>query len=416
MTKQSFLLVFFLLILALLLGFNYFFKPFAYLAQNQAASTEIEEPTDEPQLSKTEEIVATLTPRQRITQLLAVPLTVNQTIANPILATQSAQLTWIQENNPGAVVLFGNNVSTAAAATAISLLSSNEVTSSNESTPSNELAPFIAVDHEGGTVQRLRGEGFSILPSWAELCQRSQVDAQVAVEQSAQELRSMGVDIILAPVLDVSTNNRVLGSRICSGDFNLVGERARLVATTYLKHQIMPVFKHFPGIGQTTTDLHTGFDTVSVSEDEARLYRELLDFYTATNSAAIQEEWPSIGVMTAHVGVENQDPTVPCSMSSHCVSQLTDNFPTVLVFSDDVLMVSAYQGISKEEQTLTKVVLQAILAGNQQIIIGPGVTANELNDMVLLVEEAYRNNTLVQRVIDHSVAQVVQHKVATMVE
>lgn len=404
MTKQSLILIGFLVFVAGLLGFNYFMKPFAYLAERQAGQDGVTEPTPTPTANPTEEILTGLTPRQRISQLLSVPLTVNAAFNTPNTATQSAQLQWIQENNPGSVVLFGSNVSTSAATTAIELIKQTNSSMSG----SLSLVPLIAVDHEGGNVQRLKGSGFSPLPSWKELCTLSQVDAQIALEQSAEELEQARINIVLAPVLDVSSNNAVLGSRICSGDFGLVGERARIAANVYLQHGITPVFKHFPGIGTTRRDLHTTFDTVTVGEDEARLYRELLDFYTTPPNQK------NIGVMVAHVGVENQDPTIPCSMSTSCVSQLTDNFPSVLVFSDDVLMTSAYQGLSEEKKSLVNVVLQAITAGNQQIIIGPGVDAQALNDVLLLVEEAYQNNTLIKRAVDHSVAKVIEHKLATM--
>jgi beta-N-acetylhexosaminidase len=401
MTKQSLLLICGLGVVALLLGYNYFKKPFADLTQNLAASqlTTGDEIEVENPISPAEEVVATMTARQKITQLLAVPLTVNESFKDSLVASQSAQMQWIQQNNPGSVVLFGTNVSTAAASVAVDL--AHQPTLSAEATSSAMLKPLVAVDHEGGTVQRLRGPGFSQLKSWAELCRMDQVSTQIALEQSAEELNSVGIDVVLAPVIDVGTNNRALGSRMCSGDFGLVNERARLATNAYLNQDILPVYKHFPGIGKTTKDLHTAFDKVTVSEEEANLYRVLLELYAAR----------PVGVMVSHVGVENQDPNVPCSMSPSCVSQLTSNVDNVLVFSDDVLMAAAYQGLDEEKQTLYNVVLQAIVAGNHQVIIGPGADPQALNDVVLLIEEAYNKNNFVKQMVDQSATKVVEYKI-----
>lgn len=400
MTKQSFWLICLLVLFVLLFGYNYTQKPFENLGKNITASQVEKESLEAeviPVKTTVDEIMAAMSPRQKITQLLAVPLTIQESFADPSVATSSSQLQWIQQANPGSVVIFGSKVSTKAATVAIQEAHQPQlpVIESDFS-----LTPLVAVDHEGGTVQRLSGSGFTPLKSWAELCKLDPVSSQIELEQSAQELRSVGVDVILGPVLDVSAKNGALGSRVCSGESKLVNERARLATSVYQSHNIVPVFKHFPGIGKTSRDLHTAFDSVVVGEEDAKLYRDLLNFY---------QERP-LGVMVAHVGVENQDPSLPCSMSSSCVSQLTTNFEGVLVYSDDVLMASAYQGMSQEDKTLYQVVLRALIAGNQQVLIGPGADAESLNDVVLLIEEAYTKNAFIQQVIDQSAARVVSFK------
>lgn len=404
MTKQSLLLVLFLTVLSLLLGYNYFFKPFAFLEERQERLVQASpSPTPSPQVSDVEVRIGEMSTEQRIAQLLAVSVVVDQSFTDPTVATQSTQLQWIQSNQPGTAILFGSRVSTEAATVITELIVSN-----------NELSiqPLVAVDHEGGNVQRLSGAGFSPLQSWVELCRDNRVDAQVQLEQSIEQVTAVGIDVIFGPVVDVAARNLALGSRVCSGDFELVAERARLAASVYQQNNILPVFKHFPGIGQTTVDLHNDFDTIRVSEEEAKLFRELLQDY--------QDEY--IGVMVAHVGVENQDPSLPCSLSQSCVGQIADNFPQTLIFSDDILMESAKGENAGQQQSnsgadsqaeevqIAGIILDAILAGNHQVLIGPGLDPQTLTQAIDRLEAIYESNSVVKDRIDQSLKTVLRYK------
>ncbi len=70
------------------------------------------------------------------------------------------------------------------------------------------------VDHEGGSVQRLNGEGFTILPSWKRMCNQTAELRQSSLASSAAELAAVGIDVVLAPVVDVSHSNIVLRDRV----------------------------------------------------------------------------------------------------------------------------------------------------------------------------------------------------------
>ncbi|MBT3511894.1 MAG: hypothetical protein HN846_02545, partial [Candidatus Pacebacteria bacterium] len=143
--------IFFLLILTIIasaLGYNYFARPFS---NYQAAQIELTELIPEEEENNSESAEETFSD-QDLAQLIAFPYSLDDN-----QSTQSASLSWIKLNQPGLITLFGSKVSTAAAKIATDKISSSF---------DDESEPLIAVDHEGGSVQRLSGSGFTSLPSW----------------------------------------------------------------------------------------------------------------------------------------------------------------------------------------------------------------------------------------------------------
>ena len=122
---------------------------------------------------------------------------------------------------------------------------------------------IIAVDHEGGRVQRFR-DGFTVLPAMRELgwaWDRGQQHArQLAQELGfvlAAELLAHGVDLSLAPVLDVDRGaSSVIGDRAFHSDPRAVGELARALLQGFRQAGMNGVGKHFPGHGQVSADSH----------------------------------------------------------------------------------------------------------------------------------------------------------------
>ena len=198
-------------------------------------------------------------------------------------------------------------------------------------------APLIAVDQEGGRVQRLTEPGFTRFPParcYSTLCCHAERAAEATAEMMAEELRAVGVDINFAPVLDVDSNpeNPVIGNRALSDD---PSQAARLGISFFrgiLSRGVIPVGKHFPGHGSTATDSHEVLPVVRSSRDTLRR-RDLHPF-----RRAIRAGIPAL--MTAHVLYPALDREFPATLSKKILRGLLRNqlrFRGV-VFSDAMEM------------------------------------------------------------------------------
>jgi beta-N-acetylhexosaminidase len=122
---------------------------------------------------------------------------------------------------------------------------------------------IIAVDHEGGRVQRFR-DGFTHIPPMRELGRAwdagPQHGRQLAAEAGfvlAAELRAHGVDLSLAPVLDIDHGgSSVIGDRALHSEPRAVAELARALLQGFKQAGMSGVGKHFPGHGYVRGDSH----------------------------------------------------------------------------------------------------------------------------------------------------------------
>ena len=137
---------------------------------------------------------------------------------------------------------------------------------------------LIAVDHEGGRVQRFR-EGFTVLPAMAELGRSWDQDPRQALRLAqdlgyvlAAELRAHGVDLAMAPVLDVDHGmSEVIGDRAFHSDPRAIADLARALLHGFKQAGMSGVGKHFPGHGHVLADSHhaSPFDERTYEEIEA---------------------------------------------------------------------------------------------------------------------------------------------------
>ncbi len=371
-----------LFLILVLLGINYFIRPFEKYFDVKEEVIKQEEQAEPVSLTR-QDILDRLSTEEKVSQMIAHPIVIDDSQA----ATPSSNI-----SETGFITIFGSKISSASA--------KQKITEIESFYRDNLLSPKFAVDHEGGRVQRLSGEGYTLLPSWKEVCElEDSVELKKLLKTSAKELRDTGIDIVLAPVLDVG-DNQILKDRVCSDSYAVVADRGVEYALAFNDFGILPVLKHFPGIGSITKDLHNDFAFVQVIDNDSKLYKYVI------------EESLRVGVMISHAGILNQDPGIPCSLSKDCVSELKNAYPQIIIFSDalDMKAASFNKDKTDEEKNLTQISAEAVIAGNEVLIYGQSVSAEEIKKIILSLSAKYEKDVNFSELVDKAVLKVIDYK------
>lgn len=201
---------------------------------------------------------------------------------------------------------------------------------------------LIAVDHEGGRVQRFRTDGFTSLPSMRVLGAAWHKDPLHAMRMATDvgyvlgaELRACGVDLSFTPVLDLDFGvSSVIGDRAFDGDPRVVAMLARALSQGLAQAGMGACGKHFPGHGAVVADSHH-----AVPRD-ARSLKKILEHDAAPYQWLGDQVIPS--VMPAHVIYTKVDP-MPAGFSSKWIKEILRKKLSYdgVVFSDDLTMEGA---------------------------------------------------------------------------
>ena len=216
----------------------------------------------------------------------------------------------IRERNIGSVVLFDYDVATQKRERNVQ--SPEQVKALCAALQS--IAPtklLIAIDQEGGKVARLtERSGFPATVSQQTLGTKNDlVYTRQVADTTAKTLADVGINLNLAPVVDLNTNpdNPVIGKieRSFSADASVVTNHARELIAAHHARGVLTTLKHFPGHGSSKADSHLGFVDVTQtwSRGELEPYRQII--------AAGECD----AVMTAHVFNANLDAQLPATLS-----------------------------------------------------------------------------------------------------
>ena len=204
---------------------------------------------------------------------------------------------------------------------------------------------IIAVDQEGGRVQRLK-KGFSLIPPMQKLGDLVLHERELGLDLCketgwlvASELIACGVDLTFSPVLDLDQNSSsVIGDRAFSDQIDVVIDCARAFIFGMHEAGMASVGKHFPGHGSISEDSHVEkpIDKRILNEIENK---DLIPFKELINDLD--------GIMTAHILFPEVDTNVT-TFSKIWLSEILKekmNFKG-MIFSDDLNMEGANEGKS----------------------------------------------------------------------
>jgi beta-N-acetylhexosaminidase len=270
----------------------------------------------------------------------------------------------------------------------------------------SDMPTLIAIDQEGGEVQRLKMKnGFSDYKSHKVVAaEQTPLSSQNYYEKLAQELSNFGFNLNLGPVVDVDVNplSPAIGvrGRSFSQDADEVYQHARSFILAHQKYGLLTSIKHFPGHGSALKDSHFGFTDVTKTWLETEL-----DPYRLLIADDILDS-----VMVAHVFNSKLDAKNPASLSK---STIQDKLQSELGFKgvviSDCLQMKALAG----SYSFDEIVLGAIRAGNHILVFS---NYNEIGDDIpkrvrtLVLNQIARGDTELKARVETAYHKIVSLK------
>lgn len=242
-----------------------------------------------------------------------------------------------------------------------------------------EIPLFLGIDEEGGTVARLANHSAFDLPQYQSAgavgASGNPEDALEMGQTIGAYLGECGFNMDFAPVADVNTNpnNPVIGNRAFSSHCNVAGQMAKAMAEGLEEQGIVPVFKHFPGHGDTAQDSHeeVAYSHKTLEELQAC---EFIPFSGLTENQC---------VMVGHIALpEVTGDMTPATLSSEIVTGLLREKLGFrgLILTDSMVMEAITDNYSSAEASLL-----ALEAGCQ-IILQPADFPSAFAGVVEAVE------------------------------
>ena len=301
--------------------------------------------------------------------------------------TLSPDLTsWIQEYQPGGIILFTRNL--------VDTQQIAKLTNSLQALSSSSPL-LMAIDQEGGKVSRLPEE-FTIFPPAATVaaCGSSDYAYQTAAV-TAQELRAVGFNMNMAPVLDVNTNpsNPIIGDRAFGSKPEDVCSFGNATISGLHDHGVIACGKHFPGHGETTKDSHKELPVVTLSKERLEQI-ELQPFRSAIAHGLMT-------IMSAHVHYPALDDAVPATLSYHIMTTILRE---ELGFSGVILSDDLEMNAIAEHTSMGDAAVRSIQAGVDLILICHQQTRQ--SEAIEAIEQAVNDGDISKDRLDQSLARI----------
>ena len=268
----------------------------------------------------------------------------------------------MEKSPPGGFIIMPNNITT--------YDNTKKLISDLKSI--SKIPMIISIDQEGGNVQRLKHiEDIDVLdiPYMYDIGKTK--DKEIAYKTGktlAQQLKTIGVNVVFAPVLDLyNDNNTVIGKRSFGSNKELVSKMALSLAKGLEDNDIIPVYKHFPGHGPTQIDSHISLPVISKTKE--KLQDDLYPFIQAIkNDAKI--------MMIGHLSIPSiTNSNEPASLSYEVITKLLIN---ELNYKGLVITDALNMGALTTNYTDEEICIKAINAG-ADLLLMPNNDTNILN-------------------------------------
>lgn len=253
---------------------------------------------------------------------------------------------------------------------------------------------LIAVDQEGGRVQRISGEGITPVGSARSLAGDAGV-VRATAARLAEELRAIGVTVDFAPVADVVRSaGGVISDRSYGSDPAVVGAMVEAAVEGLQSSGVAAVVKHWPGHGATLVDSHRRLPVIETAESDWRAVDQapFVDAVAAGVDA----------MMIGHLAMPALDPSgAPATLSPVMVDRyLRRELAYDGVLFSDALDMGALDGIEEGE-----LAVQVVEAGLDVLLVPP-----DLRAAATAIAEAVASGRLDEERLDLSVVRILELK------
>ncbi len=325
--------------------------------------------------SKAQKLVSSMTLKEKVGQLFLVRYNKND-------------VEYLSNFYPGGYILFAKDFENHTKASLKEELINNQKL--------NKYPLIIGVDEEGGFVTRIsryqafRSERFKAPKAYYEAGGLPLLEETET--EKANLLTSLGINLNLAPVADISTNsNDFIYNRSLGYDATKTSELIAKMVELANKNKINSCLKHFPGYGNNV-DTHTGIAI------DNRSYENFVNNDFLPFKAGIASGVPS--VLVSHNIVKALDENYPASLSKEVIAELRNklNF-TGIIMTDDLAMDAV-----KSYVTEGKAATMAINAGNDMIITSDFL--NMYNEVLASLE----SGEIAEETIDRAVLRIIAWK------
>lgn len=278
---------------------------------------------------------------------------------------------------------------------------------------------LLAIDQEGGKVQRLRKKnGFTDFLSAKEVTQQFPDSSTAYYAEMAKMVQDVGFNMVLGPVVDLEYNPKdqkpspVIGAlgRSYDADPQVVSRYASSFITAFHQHGILTALKHFPGHGYAQKDSHNGMVDVTLTHSSL----ELEPFYQLINSGQTD------AIMTAHLVNRTYDRLHPATLSRKTLKPLLRDKGYKGVIISDCLHMGAIQ----DHYAFKEVIIRAINAGVDILLFSNNKGSNintsstegrvpspQLVEQIIgVIEQAVADGQISARQIQESYRRIVKMK------
>lgn len=305
----------------------------------------------------------------------------------------------IRQGKVGSIIIFEKNIPAKNSYTEL-----KKITWAYQHAASIPL--FIAIDQEGGRVNRLKEKyGFPRSVSAAKLGKYTLDSVQFYAETTAATLGGLGINVNFAPVVDLSSNptNPIIAKpeRAFSAQADSVALFAREVIRQHRKLGIVSVLKHFPGHGSSKDDTHLGLADVTDTWNE----RELRPYKTLIDSGEVD------AIMTAHIVNKKLDQDGnPGTLSKKVIDSLLRKqlHYNGVVFSDDMQMHAITKHYGLEEA-----IKLSINAGVDILTFSNNISGSQertVDKVHEIIKKFVQNGTISRERIDQSFKRIMRLK------